>query len=282
MGRASLPGLGAGEASVRYFNLHGKPDGRQWYGQSDPFLAAAYDDFPVAMRRSDVSAAEPRGSVVVTEACYGATLAAGSIATRFLRLGAAVLFGSTAMSYGAINAPVSGADMLAMEFLRRLLGGATAGDAFLQAKTAFARTMMAEQGFLDPEDQKTLLSFVLYGDPRHTLPDAHRRDLPAPATPDPRYEVVCARAITQPLTDPPRTLMAELEGWTTALMGEPNGLWRGCRQGTCSVIPSYRYGHLSSGGGRVLSIRQGLREGGSRWARLTIEEGRVRKTLVSR
>ena len=114
-GARHYQGLGLGHAAVRYFNLHGKPDGRHWYGQSDPFLAAAYDDFPVAMRRSDVSAAEPRGSVVVTEACYGATLAAGSIATRFLRLGAAVLFGSTAMSYGAINAPVSGADMLAME-----------------------------------------------------------------------------------------------------------------------------------------------------------------------
>jgi hypothetical protein len=43
--------------------------------------------------------------------------------------------------------------------------GRTAGEALMQAKVELAKEMDRRQGFLDGEDQKTLISFVLFGDP---------------------------------------------------------------------------------------------------------------------
>ncbi|MHB0877347.1 MAG: C25 family cysteine peptidase [Anaerolineae bacterium] len=268
---------------LRYYNLHGKPDGAVWYGQTDPSLAANYPDFPVAMRQSDVSAAEAQGAVVVSEACYGASLAPLSVAGRFMRLGAAVFLGSTAMAYGAITPPVTGADLLAKEFVRHLLAGVPAGEAFLLAKTAFARTMMAEQGFLDPEDQKTLLSFVLFGDPTFALPPQRGAPaLPAAAAVDRDYEVVCARNIPTAATAAAPSLLAELEQLATAIMGNSAGPLLRCRQETCSDTGPYQHGRLSGGRGQVLSIRQRLGTGAERSIRVTVVDGRIRKALVSK
>lgn len=268
---------------LRYYNLHGKPDGLAWYGQIDPTFSANYPDFPVAMRQSDVSAAEARGAVVITEACYGASLTPLSLAERFMRLGATAFMGSTAMSYGAITTPISGADLLAKEFARNMLAGVPAGDAFMLARTAFARAMMAEQGFLDPEDQKTLLSFVLYGDPTFTFPS--RRPRPATALTQPfdrDYEVICARSIpTEPATAP-ASLLEELEQLANTLMGDSSGLLAHCRQGTCSEGDVYRHGRLSSGRAHVLTIRQRLATGARRSIRVTSVDGHIRKTLVSK
>jgi hypothetical protein len=39
------------------------------------------------------------------------------------------------------------------------------GESFRNAKLDFARKALRRQGFLDDDDKKTLLQFVLYGDP---------------------------------------------------------------------------------------------------------------------
>jgi hypothetical protein len=41
----------------------------------------------------------------------------------------------------------------------------TLGESFKNAKLDFARKALRRQGFLDDDDKKTLLQFVLYGDP---------------------------------------------------------------------------------------------------------------------
>lgn len=43
------------------------------------------------------------------------------------------------------------------------------------AKIEMAREMVRRQGYLDSEDQKTLLSFVLYGDPLVSIESPHRQ-----------------------------------------------------------------------------------------------------------
>jgi hypothetical protein len=50
------------EARLGYFNLHGVPDGSEWYGQCDPTLPEDGPDFPVAMRPQDIrnSGSAPR------------------------------------------------------------------------------------------------------------------------------------------------------------------------------------------------------------------------------
>lgn len=164
-----------------YFNLHGVEDGPNWYGQRDALFPADYPLFPLALRPQDLSADTYSGSIVLSEACYGAYVtgksSAESIALRLLALGALAFVGSTRVSYGAIAPPLVCADLIGRYFWAGLLGRLSVGEALLYAKVSLAREMQQRQGYLDGEDQKTLLSFVLYGDP--ALPATTHRPLPA-------------------------------------------------------------------------------------------------------
>lgn len=159
-----------------YFNLHGIADGPEWYGQRDPLFPAAYDIFPVALRPEDLRAEDYAGAVVFTEACYGAHIlgkhSGSALALKFLALQARAVVGSTNISYGSITPPLIGADLLGQYFWKGILSHLSLGEALKYAKVNLAREMQERQGYLDAEDQKTLLSFVLYGDPALSgLPD---------------------------------------------------------------------------------------------------------------
>jgi hypothetical protein len=149
-----------------YCNLHGINDGPFWYGQA----TGARGSVVVALRPQDIAALDMRGSVVVSEACFGA-YADGydfddSIALRFLLRGASCFVGATALAYGAPLPPLAEADLFAAAFLRAsLVPGISAGDAFLQARRNLIRQVIASQGFLDQETERTLLQFVIYADP---------------------------------------------------------------------------------------------------------------------
>ena len=90
------------------------------------------------------------------------------MALKFLATGANCLIGSTCVAYGSISTPLIGADLLANYFLKFVQNGISTGEAFIKAKVEFVHEMKRRQNFLDGEDQKTLLSFVLYGDPLYT------------------------------------------------------------------------------------------------------------------
>jgi hypothetical protein len=89
-----------------------------------------------------------------------------------LSKGSLAIVGSTVVSYGSVTSPLIGADLLGYFFWNYLRQGQSVGNAFLRAKFSLAREMSKRQGFLDGEDQKTLLSFVLYGDPLVTMEGA--------------------------------------------------------------------------------------------------------------
>ncbi len=161
-------------AEFGYFNLHGLVDASAWYGQSDPTRPNSDSpDYPVALRPQDVPQNGRSPKVVVTEACYGAHVMGKtpqtSLALRFLLNGVHAFVGSTATAYASLEPPLAGADLLIRLFWQRLKAGAPAGEALRQAKVYFAREMHRKQGFLDAEDQKTLMEFVLYGDPLYSL-----------------------------------------------------------------------------------------------------------------
>jgi hypothetical protein len=154
-------------AGLVYCNLHGVPDGPPWYGQSEehPALVAA-------LRPADLAGLDLRGALVVSEACYGAAIAGRdegtSLALAFLARGAAGFVGATAVSYGPPGPPPGEADLIALHFLQAVAGGAgptTLGGAFAAARAGMLRDTLAQQRMLDEDDQKTLLEFVLYGDP---------------------------------------------------------------------------------------------------------------------
>ncbi len=152
-----------------YFNLHGIEDGADWYGQPDALFPADYPLFPVALRPRDLSPEKHASSVVFTEACYGANILGkdteSSIALQFLASRALALVGSTKISYGSIAPPLVGADLVSRHFWEGLQAGLTVGEALKMAKIRLAKELQERQGYLDGEDQKTLISFVLYGDP---------------------------------------------------------------------------------------------------------------------
>ncbi|MEK7325916.1 MAG: hypothetical protein AAB217_11735, partial [Chloroflexota bacterium] len=165
------------KVDLSYFNLHGIEDGPDWFGQRD------FDDdhgplYPTAFKPADVQAIACAGAsqsgaapataprLIFTEACYGANILNKSepdaaMCLRFLDSGALALIGSTKIAYGSIGTPLIGADLLGRLFWEGLLDGLPSGEALRRAKLNLAQTMHKRQSFLDGEDQKTLISFVL-------------------------------------------------------------------------------------------------------------------------
>ncbi len=156
---------------LAYFNLHGVKEAAYWYGHSS---SGQELNFPIALTPLNLAWAEVSGAVVYSEACYGAHLREGgtdsSIPLAFLAQGAKAVIGSTGMAYGALTPPLSGADLLGRNLWLGLRRGFTIGEALLRAKLGLVEEMAERQGFLDGEDQKTILSFVLYGDPSLKAP----------------------------------------------------------------------------------------------------------------
>ena len=156
-------------AGLGYFNLHGLADSPEWYGQrdiTDPYVGP---DYPVALKPSDLVKNGRSPRVVFSEACYGGHVfdknESDSVALRFLAAGTSAVVASTCVAYGSVSLPLIGADLLANLFWQYLQEGMVSGEALLRAKVEFVQQMEKRQGFMDGEDQKTMISFVLYGDP---------------------------------------------------------------------------------------------------------------------
>ena len=173
---AEFSGLALGPARYAYFNLHGIADGPNWYGQRDPSFPADYPAFPVALRPGDVGVMGSAPELLFTEACYGAYLEGkgveSALSLKFLAAGVKGFVGSTCIAYGGLNSTPEAADLLAFYFWQEIMAGRSGGVAFQQAKVSFAEHLDQRQGYLDGEDQKTLISFVYYGDPTLTMPPA--------------------------------------------------------------------------------------------------------------
>ena len=173
-GKASAKEHNLPLAMLGYFNLHGMAESPEWLGQRDPLDGQEGSDYPVALRPEDLDMdGELNGlttpQIVFTEACFGAHIlskgAADSIALKFLAAGTTALVGSTCMAYGSINEQLTAADMLGHSFWTHLQSGLAAGEALRRAKIQMVRDLQQGQGYLDGMDQKTLISFILYGDP---------------------------------------------------------------------------------------------------------------------
>ncbi len=143
-----------------YFNLHGAKESEYWYGQDG-------NQYPRALGTDAVDRA---AGFVAAECCYGAYIVRKSdqtaLALKFLaEKGIQGFSGSTTIAYGPVKPPSGEADLLTRYLFQYLKQGQTTGESFRNAKQDFARKMLRQQGFLDEDDQKILLQFVLYGDP---------------------------------------------------------------------------------------------------------------------
>ena len=165
-----------------YFNLHGLSDASEWFGQRDPTEPSSGEDYPIALRPQDVVNSGRAPQIIFSEACYGAHVnnkdIEESIALKFLVSGSHVVVGSTSTAYGSISPPLIAADLLGHTFWKFLQDGLTTGESLKRAKIQMAREMLRRQGYLDSEDQKTLISFVHFGDPLAQLSDFYDKSKP--------------------------------------------------------------------------------------------------------
>ncbi|MEI8131477.1 MAG: C25 family cysteine peptidase, partial [Leptolinea sp.] len=175
----SIQGPQAVSAAVSYFNLHGVVDSAEWYGQRDMAITPQGPDYPVAIKPDDLFRSGPDNGIVYSEACYGGHISnkdeEESIALKFLSTGSASVIGSTCTSYGSVTTPLIGADLLGFYFLKNINAGQATGEALYHARIEFIQEMQKRQGYLDGEDQKTLISFVMYGNPFATLRTSNKR-----------------------------------------------------------------------------------------------------------
>ena len=148
----------------------GLEDAPEWFGQRDPMEdETAGPEFPIAFRPQDVVNSGNAPKIVFTEACYGANTVGKTkdtaLSLKFLASGTRTVVGSTKISYGSITTPLIAADLLGRLYWEQLAQALPVGEALRRAKLNLAAEMHRRHGFLDAEDQKTLISFVLFGDP---------------------------------------------------------------------------------------------------------------------
>lgn len=157
------------QGRLSYFNLHGVQDSAEWFGQKDPSEPVDHPDYPVALRPQDVVNGGRAPQIVFSEACYGAHIinktVEEALALKFLSSGSQCFVGSTCTSYGSITTPLIAADLLGHTFWKYVKEGIACGEALRRAKIHLAKEMNRRQGYLDGEDQKTLISFIYFGDP---------------------------------------------------------------------------------------------------------------------
>ena len=157
------------QAKCVYFNLHGLATTNEWYGQRDFGENPSGPNFPVAITADKIANIPNNIDLAFTEACYGGYVLDKkideSIALKLLAIGSQGVVGSSSIAYGSVFTPLIGADLLAFIFWKYIKDGYSFGSALRQSKIALIKVMMQRQGYLDGEDQKTVLSFNLFGDP---------------------------------------------------------------------------------------------------------------------
>jgi hypothetical protein len=93
--------------------------------------------------------------------------------------------------------PLIAADLLADHFWKFIESGYSSGIALQKAKVELAREMNKRQGYLDGEDQKTLISFLHFGDPLASPRTAQRKQAKHALTPrhtPTQVKTVCDRS----------------------------------------------------------------------------------------
>ncbi len=195
-----LPWNGLTPARLGYYNLHGLIDAAEWFGQRDPGQTFEGPDYPIALRPRDVVNSGRSPKLVFSEACFGAHIVDKKVeeamALKFLYAGTLAVIGCTCTAYGSIATPLIAADLLGHSFWRYLQDGYYVGEALRLAKIYLAEEMHRRQGYLDGEDQKTLISFVLYGDPlaQTYLGKRVKKSILRPQTAPPDVKTICDRA----------------------------------------------------------------------------------------
>jgi hypothetical protein len=184
--KAASAGLkGRHARRLHLIKCHGAAEDARFYGQKGA-------QYPEVLTSTSLVGRTRRGTVVGAMCCYGANVFdPGSetaihpgeppIASVYLKQGAHGFFGATNTAWVGPETMLC-ADWLVAAFLKGVLGGASLGRAALEAKQDFVRWNQQQGSEVDSADEKTLLQFVLLGDPAiHPVAAPVPAELPAAA-----------------------------------------------------------------------------------------------------
>jgi hypothetical protein len=172
------------KARLQMIKCHGAALDPHFYGQRG-------DDFPEVLFSSSLAGKTEAGTVIGAMCCYGAavydpmhpaaiTPGVPSIANVFLSQSASGFVGSTSIAWVGLN-ELACADLIVCRFLKNVMSGFSLGAALLDSKQAFLADTSKDGRNLDAAEEKTLLQFILLGDPS-LRPVASREELEANAS----------------------------------------------------------------------------------------------------
>ena len=154
---------------MHFFNCHGGLRTSEFYGQPNENS----NSFPVCLESNMLDKKISYGTVTAAECCYGGLLYNPNrpnkihlpISNTYLKNNAIAFVGSTTAAYGPSDSQ-GGADYITQYFLIAIQkGGASTGRAFLEAQQRFVEKGDVK---MDPTDLKTIIQFLLLGDPSIT------------------------------------------------------------------------------------------------------------------
>lgn len=161
---------------LHMIKCHGAALDSRFYGQQG-------DQYPEVLKSTSLHKRTVQGTVVGAMCCYGAALfdptdpAAISpgeppIPSVYLKQGAWGFGGSTTIAWVGVNSMLC-ADWVIATFLRGVMQGASLGRALLEGKQDLVRWINQQGRSPDLAEEKTLLQFLLLGDPSiHAVPEA--------------------------------------------------------------------------------------------------------------
>jgi hypothetical protein len=174
------------KARVHMIKCHGAQIDGHFYGQKGE------DDYPPVIHSALLKGKTVEGSVVGAMCCYGATtfdpndpaaVTAGDlpIPSIYLRQGAYGFYGSTTLAWVGFT-DMQCADWIVAGALRLVLSGASLGRGLLDSKQNFVKWIDQQGRTPDLAEEKTLLQFLLLGDPSIHLVPAVQTDGPVLAS----------------------------------------------------------------------------------------------------
>jgi Peptidase family C25 len=198
-------------ARVHLIKCHGNPLDANFWGEGKRFVKA--------ISSANLKAHLKPNTVVGTMCCYGAQIFPPSdpdawpLASTYLRKGALGFIGSTMKAWVGFPSDMMWADYIAGGYLKYVLRGFSIGLAFLDSKMNYAAAIIQKGNILDLGDEKTLIEYVLLGDPSiHPVTSEHPSALAA-------EERRQRRVVRQRLANGLRTLLPERRPVPTAKSG---------------------------------------------------------------
>lgn len=165
---ATVPARNRLARELHMIKCHGAELDARFYGQKG-------DTYPAVL---DSATLKPRlrpGTLAAAMCCYGAQVydpndpaaqpaKQWSLASTYLRQGAVGFAGSTKIAWVGVES-MACADWIVCSYLKGALHGASLGRALLEAKQDYVKWLATQGWPTDQPDEKTLIEYVLLGDP---------------------------------------------------------------------------------------------------------------------